>query len=351
MKKILGFVITVAIIYLFIEDKPLPFNSMTTNMLFEQTELPYFETNIDEKKTLPARIFEGDLFQLFSATKDDVLDILGEPDRKDPTSFGYEWWVYEGISGQYIQVGMKDQKSVTVFATGTDLPMSPVNIGDKYSHVEEYFPFNEKIEFETEQGSYHFELDDEELTQKPLVKFKNDYFAQFYFDTFTNELSSLRLMDSETLLHMKPFSLKYYGRIPEASPTNGEWEKIQAGREKQILAISNQIRQRFLLDPFQWDESVAEVAFSHSKDMVINNYFSHYDPDGDGLKERLTKNNVKYLSAGENIAAQYPDAASAVEGWLNSEGHRRALLNADFTHLGSGVYRDYYTQNFVQKLQ
>ncbi|MEK1830243.1 CAP domain-containing protein [Priestia megaterium] len=51
--------------------------------------------------------------------------------------------------------------------------------------------------------------------------------------------------------------------------------------------------------------------------------------------------------AGENIASNYQDGIAAVEGWLNSEGHRKALLNKEFTRLGVGVYEKYYTQNFI----
>lgn len=70
-----------------------------------------------------------------------------------------------------------------------------------------------------------------------------------------------------------------------------------------------------------------------------------------GLKERLASEEVYYLAAGENIAAQYPDAPAAMQGWLNSKGHREALLEDDYTHLGVGVYHFYYTQNFLQKPQ
>ncbi|MGK0698226.1 CAP domain-containing protein [Priestia flexa] len=55
--------------------------------------------------------------------------------------------------------------------------------------------------------------------------------------------------------------------------------------------------------------------------------------------------------AGENIASNYTDGPAAVEGWLNSEGHRKALLNNDFTHLGVGVYEKFYTQNFITPLK
>ena len=58
-----------------------------------------------------------------------------------------------------------------------------------------------------------------------------------------------------------------------------------------------------------------------------------------------------YQLAGENIAAQYMDGPSAVEGWLNSEGHRESLLESKFTHIGVGVYQKIlYTKFYREKL-
>jgi len=51
--------------------------------------------------------------------------------------------------------------------------------------------------------------------------------------------------------------------------------------------------------------------------------------------------------AGENIAAGYPDAIEAHESWMNSPGHRKNVLEKDFTQLGVGVIADYYTQAFL----
>lgn len=64
---------------------------------------------------------------------------------------------------------------------------------------------------------------------------------------------------------------------------------------------------------------------------------------------RLNDGNVKYRMAGENIAAKYIDAPAAVNGWLNSEGHRKAMLSLDFEEIGVGVDDLYYTQNFITK--
>jgi len=99
----------------------------------------------------------------------------------------------------------------------------------------------------------------------------------------------------------------------------------------------------------KWDEKIAEVAFEHSKDMFETSDFSHTSSRYGGLSDRLKAANVEYESAGENIAANYTDGPAVVEGWLNSQSHRESLLNKNYTHLGVGLYQDYYTQDFIQR--
>ena len=98
-----------------------------------------------------------------------------------------------------------------------------------------------------------------------------------------------------------------------------------------------------------WDEETAEVAYLHSKDMSETNTFSHTSEQFGDLTERLIKGNIPFELAGENIAANYLDAPSVIHGWLNSNGHRNSLLSDKFTHIGVGVYKKYYTQNFVKR--
>ena len=93
----------------------------------------------------------------------------------------------------------------------------------------------------------------------------------------------------------------------------------------------------------------ADVAIGHSKDMKDNNYFSHDSPTLGTLGDRLQRGKVGFQLAGENIAAQHSDGVAALQGWLNSEGHRKNLLNEQFTGLGVGVYDKFYTQNFIRK--
>ncbi|WP_345238764.1 CAP domain-containing protein [Pontibacillus salipaludis] len=289
------------------------------------------------------------LNELIGKTAREIESLLGKADRKDPTPYGYAWWIYDN-SENYYQVGMNQNKVVAVYGIGPSMELRSIKIGQTRDEIEEILSLKKEVEVVTGEGSFLFTLTNEDYIQRPLVKLDDSIVMQLYFDSITDRLSSVRLLTNEVLLLHRPYNVSYSGRLPELPLImDDDWPAIEYGMERQIHAISNQIRSQFNKERLVWDELTAGVAFRHSKDMAVHNYFSHISLDGDGLEERLIKSEIQYASAGENIAAQYPDAPAVVEGWLNSEGHREALLNENYTHLGVGVYRYYYTQNFLEQ--
>src|SRR5699024_11965582 len=88
--------------------------------------------------------------------------------------------------------------------------------------------------------------------------------------------------------------------------------------EQQIFEITNVHRHMYGRDQLQWENQARDVAFSHSKDMAENDYFSHNSLDGQGLQERLAVKEISYVTAGENIAAQYPDRSEEHTSELQS---------------------------------
>ncbi|WP_188454508.1 CAP domain-containing protein [Virgibacillus oceani] len=293
---------------------------------------------------------DGDLYQWIGNSVEELTESFGKPERKDLSAYGYVWWVYTDKNEQYIQFGIQDNTILTVYATGNNLSAEPIQIGQVYDKINKRFEFENRVTYSTGISSYSFQLDKNEIKMRPLTKIGENVFVQCYFDTFTNKLSSIRVMTGDVLLKHRPYAMEYRGDLPDQPELNSEqWDKVESGMEQQIFDITNVIRKQFDKKVLKWNDNVSEVAFLHSEDMAKHNYFSHYSQNGDGLKERLAANEVYYFRAGENIAAQYPDAPAAMEGWLNSKGHREALLNADYTDLGVGVYQLYYTQNFVQQ--
>lgn len=129
-------------------------------------------------------------------------------------------------------------------------------------------------------------------------------------------------------------------------------ENSDEALEKLVLELTNEERRKKGIDPLVWNEQLAETARAHSRDMVERGFFSHDNPDGKSPFDRMQSAGIKYRSAAENIAAGQATPELAVKEWMNSEGHRRNILNPQLEELGVGIARGgkygiYWTQNFA----
>jgi uncharacterized protein YkwD len=278
-----------------------------------------------------------------------LIQKLGEPERIDESLYGYQWYIYNLDYSRYVQVGIENNKVVTVYAIGENIDVSPFVIGQPVEEIFNSYNIDTNIEIEFNGNSYRFELSDTDLNLRPLVAL-GDIFVQLYIDNFTGTLSSIRYLNNETLIKLHPYELVYRGEFIEPiEPSETLWQSIEEGVEREIFDITNVLRVRHNLKPLLWDEETAMVAYGHSKDMSDSDDFSHISKQFGDLSDRLKSAEVDYLSAAENIAANYSDGPAVVEGWLNSKTHRKSLLSDEFTHLGVGVYQKYYTQNYIRK--
>ena len=100
------------------------------------------------------------------------------------------------------------------------------------------------------------------------------------------------------------------------------------------------------------DSRLRCAARKHSKDMGVNNFFSHTGSNGSTPFQRMASAGYTYSYAGENIAAGYSTPSATVTGWMNSTGHCNNIMNGNYKHLGVGYYRSasgythYWTQDF-----
>ena len=124
-----------------------------------------------------------------------------------------------------------------------------------------------------------------------------------------------------------------------------------AAYEQEVFDLVNQIREENGLEPFVYNETLAETARAHSQDMIDRNFFDHTNPDGKSPFDRMRDNGLSYSMAAENIAMGYPSPEAVVEGWMNSDGHRANILGG-CEELGVGLalggsYGYYWTQCFA----
>lgn len=106
--------------------------------------------------------------------------------------------------------------------------------------------------------------------------------------------------------------------------------------ETRMLEMINEERAKEGLQPLKADPEMAGVARAHSRDMFARGYFSHNNPDGQDPFDRMEAAQVKFRTAGENLAlAQTLEIAHI--NLMNSPGHRANIMNPAFGRVGIGV--------------
>jgi uncharacterized protein YkwD len=106
--------------------------------------------------------------------------------------------------------------------------------------------------------------------------------------------------------------------------------------EAEMLTLINQERQKRGLNPLQADPEMAQVGRAHSQDMFSRGYFAHDNPEGKDPFDRIREANIRFFSAGENLAlAQTVEIAHV--NLMNSPGHRANILNSSFGRVGIGI--------------
>ena len=126
--------------------------------------------------------------------------------------------------------------------------------------------------------------------------------------------------------------------------------EVREDLEANMLVLVNEERAKEGLKPLKADPEMQVVARKHSVDMFARSYFSHVTPDGVDPFDRMRREKVKFLTAGENLA--YAQTLRiAHRGLMNSPGHRANILRKAFGRVGigimdGGIYGLMITQNF-----
>jgi uncharacterized protein YkwD len=107
-----------------------------------------------------------------------------------------------------------------------------------------------------------------------------------------------------------------------------------------------------------WNAKLEQMSLKHTNVLVnINADFGKVDPHtgvGDGnVATRAAGVGYAFSAIGENIAAGQLNITEAMDDWLASGGHCKAIMDADFTQIGAsklstngGAYATYWTLNF-----
>lgn len=127
--------------------------------------------------------------------------------------------------------------------------------------------------------------------------------------------------------------------------------------EQQCFDEVNRVRQNRRLPRLIFSEALLPVARGYSRRMAEQHFFSHSDPEGRTVRDRVDEADIRWRIVGENLAysnGYLNPVAASVSGWMESPGHRRNILEADYnmSAIGAWIGPDgtvYFTEIFIKQ--
>ena len=130
-------------------------------------------------------------------------------------------------------------------------------------------------------------------------------------------------------------------------------QAVASVEEYKMLQLINAERAKAGVKPLTMKQELVKIARLKSQDMIDKNYFDHNSPTYGDPFTMLRNFGVKFGYAGENLAGN-PSLQNAHESLMNSSGHRKNILNPNYTHVGIGIveggaYGKIFTQLFISE--
>ena len=108
-------------------------------------------------------------------------------------------------------------------------------------------------------------------------------------------------------------------------------------------------------EPLTWDYSLEQAAYVHTSDMANSGVMGHIGSDDSTPSERVDAQGYDWSAVAENVAAGQDDIDAVMTAWLNSAGHCKNIMNANYTQMGAASvsnpdtqYDIYWTQVFAR---
>ena len=120
--------------------------------------------------------------------------------------------------------------------------------------------------------------------------------------------------------------------------------------EAEVFRLVNEYRAQYGIAPVKWDQIAYKAAKIRCDEITTN--FSHKRNGGERFY--TVYNEIihdRLYNYGENIASGQSTAQDVLNSWMNSELHRKNILDPDFDNLAVafGIYNDSYKYYWVQE--
>lgn len=126
---------------------------------------------------------------------------------------------------------------------------------------------------------------------------------------------------------------------------------VDTNAENQMLSKVNIERTSRGIVPLSMDTDLQNLARSYAQEMLTKGYFSHYSPEGLSPFDRMNNAHITYTYAGENLAFS-ANVDLAMQGLMNSPGHKANILSVNYKKIGigvidAGIYGEMFVQEFT----
>jgi uncharacterized protein YkwD len=130
-------------------------------------------------------------------------------------------------------------------------------------------------------------------------------------------------------------------------PAPGPTINPSAATNKGIVEATNIIRQNHGLPPLTENPLLNQIANERLEDMFKYQYFSHESPSGEKHSTIAQRIGYHYKRLAENIASisnspNSPTDKEFLDGWMQSPGHRSAILDNEVKEIGVAVRKGYF---------
>ena len=116
-------------------------------------------------------------------------------------------------------------------------------------------------------------------------------------------------------------------------------------KAQEVFKLVNTERMKAGLQPYKYDLRLEKAAMVRAKEIAVK--FSHIRPDGRNSSTAVSEAGAGCPS-GENIGMGTSSAPEIMQAWMDSLGHKIAILSKSSTHIGVGYYEGHWVQVFYQ---
>jgi len=166
---------------------------------------------------------------------------------------------------------------------------------------------------------------------------------------------ALALISAKIVRHKKAFVLGFvftfmffppitHAVVAPNSDTKSKPEAVIVRNEGEnyYLRAVNDLRYKNNLAPLTLDIRLNESASAKAIDMINNQYFSHWAPNGKSFSDFIWHDSPRAITVGENLAKCFKSREDAFAALVNSPTHY-AIMVGNFTNFGVAEKYDSHT--------